>query len=456
MKDFLIEMPEENPFKNDRFDRKSIVDNFMNIIENIDESLIISIDSGFGTGKTTLIKMWELFINNSDEFKDKYETLYFNAWSNDYMEDPLIAILSEIEINDKSQEGSTLEAVKNFGKKISKPVISTALKIATSGLINIDSVELGDNVERYLPELAGKLGDALVNDAVKSKETRSLFKERMINFQDESNKKVLFFIDELDRCKPQFAIELLETIKHLFDMKNFIFIVSLDKEQLSHSIATIYGQGMDTDGYLRRFFDFNFELPDVNKTTYIDYKNMEISAKYKGAYYFQEFLKRFMIEYNFSLRDIDKTYNYVHLLMPLVREFRDRYNADIEISTGYLYALLISLKIKKPGGYKKIINCKYANDKSEYEKLFNISRIYNMNWNGFKDIQNGYILKMIQNILELYLDLNYKIYTGYRLELLNKDEYNAGVNGEGICILELFREGKNNICNNMEFINRFN
>lgn len=65
----------------------------------------------------------------------------------------------------------------------------------------------------------------------------------------------MFFIDELDRCRPTFAIELLERIKHLFDIQNIVFVLSIDKEQLEASTAAAYGSAINAPEYLRRFID---------------------------------------------------------------------------------------------------------------------------------------------------------------------------------------------------------
>ena len=70
-----------------------------------------------------------------------------------------------------------------------------------------------------------------------------------------------FFVDELDRCRPTYTVELLERIKHFFDVEGLVFVLSLDKEQLGHSIRAVYGAGIDVDGYLRRFIDLEYRLP---------------------------------------------------------------------------------------------------------------------------------------------------------------------------------------------------
>ena len=86
----------------DLFNRRIVAENFMKIFEENKNGLIVSINSGWGTGKTTFVNMWEDLINK--KYNEKYETLYFNAWENDYIQDPLLAILSEIELEENIEK----------------------------------------------------------------------------------------------------------------------------------------------------------------------------------------------------------------------------------------------------------------------------------------------------------------------------------------------------------------
>ena len=79
--------------------------------------------------------------------------------------------------------------------------------------------------------------------------------------EGEPQRPLVFFIDELDRCRPSFAIELLERVKHLFDVKNIVFVLSIDKKQLEAITAAVYGERIDALEYLRRFIDLDFYLP---------------------------------------------------------------------------------------------------------------------------------------------------------------------------------------------------
>lgn len=318
MRDIIL-----NSFSDDQFDRKCIAENLTKIILAKNEPLVISLDSEWGTGKTTFIHMWKNFLDT--DYKESIKTIYFNAWDNDYIKDPLLAIFSELELQIKEDDPKLIQAFTNLKETI-KPYIqmgtSVGIKVLSQGILEKNDFSLEDNIDSDLIKISKKLGEVAISEISTSKKLRKELKNEMKNYQSSTGKNIIFFIDELDRCRPTFAIELLEVIKHLFDIDNFTFIVSIDKEQLSHSIATIYGQNMDTIGYLRRFFDLDYKLPKVDLNKYIQTKNQNIISSYSNVKLLTIFLEELMTTYNFSLRDIEKLYYYLDILLPQIPEFK--------------------------------------------------------------------------------------------------------------------------------------
>ena len=375
MRDSIIDIPEDDPFKNDEFEREVIAENFMKIFDEDKDGIVLAIDSDWGTGKTTFIKMWEALINNDDRYKKNYCSIYFNAWDNDYLEDPLLAILTEIKLREKNEEDK-VDLDSEVFKEIFNPIylvakrgVDIALKFGTSGVIGLDEFKLKeDDTQQKILEKMNEIGNEVLNRCSNARMLRDEFKNRLSKFNEEHNKKLIFFIDELDRCRPSFAIELLETIKHLFSVPGIIFVISLDKDQLSHSVATVYGQNMDTVGYLRRFFDLEYKLSIDNKFKYVDVRLNKLFNSYKNIKYFRQFIEAFILDYKFSLRDIDKLCYYIKIILPIIKEFKDSgYNAMEDIVKQYLYAYLITLKIGEPSMYKKILE-KNDPDNTEYIK----------------------------------------------------------------------------------------
>jgi hypothetical protein len=69
------------------------------------------------------------------------------------------------------------------------------------------------------------------------------------------------FIDELDRCRPSYALRLLEEVKHIFGISGVVYVISTNIDQLQNSVCAVYGSGFDGRGYLRRMFDKEYSLP---------------------------------------------------------------------------------------------------------------------------------------------------------------------------------------------------
>jgi predicted KAP-like P-loop ATPase len=129
------------------------------------------------------------------------------------------------------------------------------IKIATAGVIDADEI-VEDELSKVMETLTG---DALEN-YLKQKNTILAFHDALTNLINLTTlgKPIVIFVDELDRCRPPYAISLLERIKHLFDIEGLVFVLSLDKEQLGHSIGAVYGDRIDSASYLKLLRKINF------------------------------------------------------------------------------------------------------------------------------------------------------------------------------------------------------
>lgn len=453
-------------FDNDIFARKIIAENLTKIIDSQSKPMVISLDSAWGTGKTTFVTMWKDLLDSAENYNSKFKTLYFNAWEHDYSKDPLISIICEIEDQIKEEDSilkQKFETAISKLKPLAKFGITSLLKIGTAGLLDLKDVNFGDLTEEQLVDIVGQVGDLSIKEAASNKKVRENFKQYMNEYQQESGKKIIFFIDELDRCRPTFAIELLEVIKHLFDIENFVFIISIDKEQLSHSVSTIYGQNMDTVGYLRRFFDLDYKLPKIDFKKYIEYKSSLVFKDKLNIDLFDMFIKEMFIQEKFSLRDIDKSYYYINLLIPLIEVFNEekRYNSVYIATISYLYSILITIKIKYPILYKNIVD-------REYEVNDIINKINIPNLEHYEhNIVGGWHHKPLQEVIEQVLrPFLYLYLISYKKDYIipkEEDEFVVGLkdnNGKisfdnRFNLVNLFNNEKIDIINNLEFINSF-
>ncbi|TXJ30408.1 hypothetical protein EPJ69_10090 [Brachyspira aalborgi] len=231
-----------------------------------EQGLILALNSEWGNGKTTFIKMWKNMLDTSTDKDFQIPNLYFSAWEEDYSKEPLVAILGEINkyliLNNKEENDNfnkVLEKIENIFKN-TLPVVS---KVMIRGLLNKAGIN-DDAIKEVIESIADNGIKELVESYSKDKEVLQQLKEVLEKvFKSvgaDENKPFIIFIDELDRCRPTYSIEMLENIKHLFVIPNLVFVISINKVQLSKSIQAVYGQ-IDTENYLRRFFDLEFILP---------------------------------------------------------------------------------------------------------------------------------------------------------------------------------------------------
>ncbi|MDQ2085211.1 P-loop NTPase fold protein [Herbivorax sp. ANBcel31] len=308
-----IEINAENPFKNDKFNREVVADNLESLIKKSNDNLVISIDANWGMGKTTFVNMWRKKLDNIGDYK----TVYFSAWENDDSNDPLVSIICNMEKSLSSMENYKTEKIKEVGKHLIKKSVPIALKILTHGLIDTEKLNISDFNKEKIVELAGEIGSIELEKYKEEAQAKEKFKEELKNYQQSIDKKIIFFIDELDRCRPTYAIETLERIKHLFNIEGYIFILSLDKSQLRHCVKLLYGNEVDSVGYLRRFIDLEYSLPEPDRSIYLDFLINKFEFKSEVTEkFFIPYLKALVTQYNLSLRDINKLMYYLHIIFP--------------------------------------------------------------------------------------------------------------------------------------------
>jgi hypothetical protein len=273
-KDLVID--DNNPFVNCQLNRKQYAGILTSIVRNYADGFVLALNNEWGTGKTTFVRMWKRQLIN-----DGYKTMYFNAWENDFEMEPLIAILGELKklIGEKDNKG--FKSLLKKGVIISKNVFPALAKAVASKYLDTDVTidVIGKSIEA-----ATEILDREVDEYVNKKQGLAEFKVELAKYIKANNneKPVVFIIDELDRCRPDYAVEVLEKIKHFFSVEGIVFVLSIDKIQLGHSIQGFYGSDkIDTNEYLRRFIDIEYQLPAPDGEAY---------CKYLYSYYqFEEF-----------------------------------------------------------------------------------------------------------------------------------------------------------------------
>lgn len=346
----------------DKLKRKEFAKNLTSVILESssytqNKSLVIALDSPWGTGKSTFIEKWgnELKADTND-----VEVITYNAWTDDDWGDALIPVVNTIvkqykfknvaEDVKKELKKKSIKLAGYIGKTISKKFIEDKIGINIEKVLSIVSDKTNGTVDLDVDEikasLTGEKETSIFDDYNIYEETKEEFKKLLESLS--VDRKVIFFIDELDRCRPTFAIETLEVIKHFFNVENIVFVLSLDMEQLSHSIATIYGQNMDSAGYIRRFFDLHFKIPTPITSEYVDFLQEVCSVSFPGDLKLR--ITTLFDNLQLTLRDMNSIFTNIKLL--LNTSLKDCNDININMLEVYVYLLI--LKYKYPNIYKII------------------------------------------------------------------------------------------------------
>lgn len=266
------------PWTTDRMNRKGTAKFLTRYIDNAEKIKVLNINSAWGSGKTFFLQNWMA------QEKTERACVYFNAWETDFTGDAFVSLVAAIKeqltalIPREKEKG----AIKRFTKMASKTLLAATPALTKGVIKKVTGVEIGLIQELIdsdvLADAAEKAVEKLIDSNRASLDSIKDFKKtfhRLINLASEgvsgsqSSKPTYIFIDELDRCRPTFAIELLERIKHLFDVNDCKFIIATDTPQLSHAIRAVYGSGFGSEKYLKRFFDAEFTLDNSDLDAWV-------------------------------------------------------------------------------------------------------------------------------------------------------------------------------------------
>lgn len=253
----------QDPWSDDALDRKFCAETLTKFLENQTAALTIGVNGAWGTGKTFFLRRWEQSLK-----KDGYEVVYFNAWKDDCLDDPLIAIVGQLW---KKLKGGTFKEVCDSLKSAAVPVLSkVGLSVLNRGLQIVSGVSVDGINKECLQTGTESAFDQYVSLTDAREDFRTRLQRLADKVFDKTGKPLIYIVDELDRCRPDFAVKVLERIKHLFDIDHVIFVLGIDREQLGYVIQSVYGN-IGVENYLLRFIDVDFLLPGIDVRKFFDF-----------------------------------------------------------------------------------------------------------------------------------------------------------------------------------------
>ncbi len=356
----MTNQPNVNPFDisdeemrfgsdSDVFKRENFAKQLLKIIQDMPGERVILLDAPWGEGKTVFAKMFE---NHLEE--QKYKAIYYDTFAHDYYEQPLLPFMEEIyQLIDEGKKENKIKAKKALCA-VAKDILNTTTAGAAQNTIEqlFKAISQSKNNLNELKEYLTALPD---------------------NMKDEyKGKPIIFIIDELDRCKPTYAIKILEIIKHLFSVPNIVFVLVANSEQLCQSIKHEYGNDIDSYNYLHKFIHLRMTLPKKNNG--IDnsiYTNHCIDRlKFTSEYIddIKYISDQFSIPIQLSFREIERYQLTLKIMLTLLND--DSKNHPLKQTNVIAIIYIVIIKKKFPNIYIKL-----SNKNITYEECIDLTSI---------------------------------------------------------------------------------
>lgn len=369
-----------NSLINDSIGRGEFVRQFVKMLNAIEDNCTIALEGNWGSGKTFFVKQVKMVLDahnpnyqpvngflteerrkvikekcsefnvedGSTELKPQL-CVYYDAWQNDNDEDPILSLVYSI--------------VKEIGSEFSFNKKST-LDIC-SELINL---VCDKDISKLIKVLKGENALDLIK---KTKDEAEKVSEFLQSLLPEVGERLIVFVDELDRCKPSYAVKLLERIKHYFLDEEITFVFSVNINELQHTIKKHYGSDFDATRYLDRFFDLRATLPKFDLEKYYANIGFELNEKM-----FNYVCASVINKYQFEMRNIAKYIRLAKIAVPKsVRKgdmlFVPEKRASFIYNT-YVIPIMIGLKLTDTERFENFVNGKDCTPLLDFQKCFSM------------------------------------------------------------------------------------
>ena len=320
----------------DIFRLKSLGDGLTNVLTKVEHPVVLALNGTWGSGKSTFLRMWA---SEANAESGSLSVVYYDAFEEDYTDDPFASIASKIigfAESRLTKPESALKDIKANTKSVLKQILpigtrvftEVVIRAATAGLVSSDVVNSAiEKVSEGVAEANSKVIDDLINKPNEQRTIIDTFKnslqalpELLAAGKNAGNvRPLVIVVDDLDRCRPQYALHLLERVKHFMSVPNVHFVFGLNIDQLKASVKAAYGDETDAEAYLRKFLtlivdfaDVRFGENDDRIAKFIEYlwKSYSLPSSYEG----DEQVIRIVRHQNLSLRDIERVISQIALM----------------------------------------------------------------------------------------------------------------------------------------------
>lgn len=321
----------------DLFGRDAFGQGLLSLFKRSADPLVVALDEPWGAGKTVFAKRLQRAAAS-----DGFKVVYFDAFKKDYEPDVFVSLAAEIlsTFVAKPKQGKALkDRAKDVAKIGLRVAFKGAVRAATAGVITSSDLldanvamagDVGDILEAELDQII----DARLSSSAKEAASFEAFRKELAEIAASDAKPLLFIVDELDRCKPTYALSVIETIKHLFLVKNVHFLLVCQLRQMGAAAQKMYGSEIDSGLYLEKFIDVKVSFPvhdennrkrQISKFVERIVERLPADLDDGGTYRsMMDFLAEISFRRNYSLRRIERILTQFALCMAFSNPRRDR------------------------------------------------------------------------------------------------------------------------------------
>lgn len=265
----------------DEFERRDIAHKIKALLDSDNGSTFfpILVDGDWGAGKTEFLFKLRNYIlalpENTKEIKSpeqNYFISYINSFTADYYDDPFMVIVREI-YSLLAVKGNTkdLKDLFNIIKGVAPTALGMVVNLTLSVVPGGDAIKEGLNAVSKLSKAAQKAEEVAFESRLKkfllSTNELQEFHNVLSKTIENIGGKYILIIDELDRCKPDYSLKLLEMIKHLLNIKGLYVIFGANSKYLEASISNAYMKSEESskslvlsEEYLAKFYNLRVLL----------------------------------------------------------------------------------------------------------------------------------------------------------------------------------------------------
>lgn len=263
----------------DQLGRKSTADALSDLVDRIEDPMVIALDGGWGSGKSFFLKCW---VGEHLQRKgNTTQTVYFDAFANDFMDEPLVSLLACLLERFEElgpEEKSKLDKAKAVAWKLGPSALRIGASWLTFGATN-HLGDAGDVVAEAVGDEFMQSADSFWREAQERQGVMEQFREALKALtvgEDGEARKLVIVVDELDRCRPDYALALLEIIKHFFAVPHVHFVLGVNLGELENSVKARYGADITAELYLQKFVTLTMRLPETTNA----YENKSVAISY--------------------------------------------------------------------------------------------------------------------------------------------------------------------------------